>query len=173
MHVVFAFATLKNTIVPASNCKQHDYEYWRPARVMRKTIQTTRPAAQSAQCHWSVMSCRCVCHCVEKMFWFCMVDITVCCKSLSCNCHVIVAACRCLSLLLDCTGLYDVQKRSSREYLSSSTASGNAWAHGRCKRHLRILSTCSLHFDIFCKCSKLRLPAQLIEVSLHWFDVVW
>lgn len=28
MHVVFAFATLKNTstIVPASNCKQHDYE---------------------------------------------------------------------------------------------------------------------------------------------------
>ena len=78
MHVVFAFATLKNTrtIVPASNCKQHDYEkymialVWRPARVMRTTIQTTRPAAQSAQCHWSVMSCRCVCHCVEKCFGF-------------------------------------------------------------------------------------------------------
>lgn len=157
MHVVFAFATLKNTstIVPASNCKQHDYEkiydcFGLKTGTCHEDNNPDNPACSSI----STMSLKCyvmsVCLSLcGEMFWFSMVDISVCCKSLSCNCHVLVAACRCLSLLLDCTGLYDVQKRSSREYLSSSTASGNAWAHGRCKRHLRILSTCSLHFDIF------------------------
>ncbi len=141
-----------------STCKQlqatwlwfYDYNMialvWRPTCVMRKTIQTTRPAAQSAQCHWSVMSCRCVCvcvcHCVEKMFWFCMFVSP---------CHVIVMSLllvvACLCFLI--AQVYMMSKSGARGNISQVrqlVAMRGLMADAKGILAIWCLSTCSLHF---------------------------
>ena len=152
MHVVFAFATLKNTsnIVPASNCKQHDYDsmiiiwlLWFEDRHVSWGKQSRQPGLQLNQRNVTEVLCHVgVCHCVEKMFWFCMFVSP---------CHVIVMSLllvvACLCFLI--AQVYMMSKSGARGNISQVrqlVAMRGLMADAKGILAIWCLSTCSLHF---------------------------